>query len=158
MASDQDDWTRIDHQPAIPDHPPAPVLEHVPPGSSVLDIGCNKGSKAIFPAGHSSQVVGININVAAIEVAQMRAQGPSAPGSAQFRSADILEEPVTHPFDVVLLIRVLTCFAEPSEWTALLRRSTQLLRPRGYLYIHDFLISPHFEAYRMRYEAGARLG
>jgi cyclopropane fatty-acyl-phospholipid synthase-like methyltransferase len=157
-VSEQKDWTQIDYQPAIPDHPPVPVLQHVPPGSTVLDIGCNKGSNAIFLAGHGFRVLGIDINGAAIEVARMRAQELSAPGSAQFRVADVLEEPVTDHFNVVLLIRVLTCFAESSEWDALLRRATQLLKSRGYIYIHDFLTSPDNEAYRMRYKAGARLG
>ena len=157
-VSKQKDWIRIDYQPAIPDHSPLPVLQHVPPGSTVLDIGCNKGNNAIYLAEHGFRVLGIDINRAAIEVARMRAQELKAPGSAQFRVADILEEPVTEHFDVVLLIRVLTCFAECLEWDALLRRATQVLKPRGYIYIHDFLASPDIEAYRIRYEAGSRLG
>lgn len=157
-VSEQKDWTQIDFQPAILDLPPEPVLQHVPAGSTVLDIGCNKGNNAIFLAGHGFRVLGIDINGAAIEVARMRARDLSAPGSAQFRAADILEEPVICQFDVVLLIRVLTCFAESSEWDAVLQRANQLLKPRGYIYIHDFLTSPDIEAYRIRYAAGARLG
>lgn len=156
--SEPNDWTRIDYQPAIPDHPPVPVLQHVSPGSTVLDIGCNKGSDAIFLAGHGFRVLGIDINGAAIQVARLRAQAITAPGSAEFRVADIREEPVADRFDVVLLIRVLTCFAESSEWDALLRRTIQLLRPRGYIYVHDFLMSPDIDVCRIRYEAGAALG
>jgi SAM-dependent methyltransferase len=154
----QKDWTRIDFQPAIPDLPPMPVLEHVPAGSSVLDVGCNKGINAIFLAEHGFQVVGIDVHGAAIEEARMRVQNLRLPGSAEFTVGDILEEPFTDCFDGILLIRVLTCFAESCEWDALLRRANQLLKPRGYLYIHDFLASPDIEAYRVRYEAGARLG
>lgn len=156
--SEQTDWSRIDYRPVIPDLIPAPVPQHVPHDSTVLDIGCNQGGNAIFLAGHGFRVLGIDINAAAIEVAQMRARELRAPGSAQFRVADILEEPVTSQFDVVLLIRVLTCFSELSEWDAVLRRASQLLKSPGYLYIHDFLTSPNIEAYRRRYEAGATLG
>lgn len=157
-VSQEKDWTRIVYRPAIADLPPAPVLEHVPRGSSVLDIGCNKGSSALCLAQHGFRVLGIDISCAAIEAARIRAQEMGASGSAEFRVADVREEPFTDPFDVVMLIRVLTCFDETSEWNALLRRTSQLLKPGGYLYVHDFLASPEIEAYRMRYEAGATLG
>lgn len=156
--SEHRDWSRIDYRPTIPDLIPVPVLQHVPHDSTVLDIGCNTGGNAIFLAGHGFRVLGIDINAAAIEAARMRAQGLSVPGSAQFRVADILEESVSCHFDVVLLIRVLTCFADLSEWDAVLRRATQLLKHRAYIYIHDFLTSSDIEAYRTRYEAGASLG
>lgn len=157
-VSQQRDWTRIVYQPAIADLPPVPVLQHVPRGGSVLDIGCNKGSNALYLAQHGFRVLGIDIHCAAIEAARIRAREIGASGSVEFRVADVLEEPFTDQFDVVMLIRVLTCFAEASEWNALLRRTTQLLKPRGYLYVHDFLAAPDIEAYRMRYEAGATLG
>lgn len=157
-VSEQTDWSRIDYRPAIPDLIPDPVLQHVPHDSTVLDIGCNTGGNAIFLAGHGFRVLGIDINAAGIEAARMRARELSVPGSVRFRVADILEEPVTGQFDVVLLIRVLTCFADLSEWEAVLRRASQLLKSLGYIYIHDFLTSPDNEAYRKRYEAGASLG
>jgi 2-polyprenyl-3-methyl-5-hydroxy-6-metoxy-1,4-benzoquinol methylase len=158
MVSQQEDWSRIDYRPAIPDLPPVPVLEHVGGGSTVLDIGCNKGSTSLFLAQHGFRVLGIDIQRAAIEAARTRAQEISATGSVEFRVADVLVENFEHPFDVVLLIRVLTCFAELSEWTALLRRASQFLKPKGYLYVHDFLASPDIEVYRTRYEAAATLG
>jgi len=158
MASHGEDWSRIDYQPAIPDLPPLPLLQHVPHGCTVLDIGCNKGSTSLFLAEHGYRVLGIDIHCAAIEQARIRAQESTATGSLEFRVADVLEEPFTDKFDVVMLIRVLTCFAETTEWNALLRRTAQLLKPRGCIYVHDFLVSPDIEAYRTRYEAGAQLG
>lgn len=157
-TNEQRDWSRIDYRPAIPDLQPLPVLQHVPPGSTVLDIGCNKGGNAILLAEHGYRVLGIDINGPAIEAARIRAQQLRASGSAHFSVANILEEPVTGRFDCVLLIRVLTCFAELSEWDRVLQRATQLLNPHGCLYIHDFLLSPDIPAYCERYEAAARLG
>ncbi|MGC1450187.1 MAG: class I SAM-dependent methyltransferase [Candidatus Sulfotelmatobacter sp.] len=154
----QKGWTRIDYQPAISNHSPLLVLQHVQPGSTVLDVGCNKGSDSLFLTGHGFRVLGIDINRTAIEEARIRAQELSVTASADFRVANILEEPFTDKFDVVLLIRVLTCFSEYSEWHAVLRRTVQLLKAHGYVYIHDFLASPEIEAYRVRYETGARLG
>ncbi|HUY94199.1 MAG TPA: class I SAM-dependent methyltransferase [Terracidiphilus sp.] len=156
--SQQSDWIRIDFHPAIVDLPPFPVLQHVPPGSTVLDVGCNQGSNALLLAQHGFRVLGIDINSAAIDAAKMRKCEIGAAGCAEFRVADILEEPFADQFDVVMLIRVLTCFAESAAWNALLKRITHLLNPGGYLYVHDFLASPDIEAYRRRYEAGARLG
>jgi SAM-dependent methyltransferase len=158
MSSHREDWSRIDYRPAIPDLPPLPLLEHVPRGSTVLDVGCNKGSTSLFLAEHGYRVLGIDLHCAAIEAARVRAQESSATGSVEFRVADVLEEPFSDGFDVVMLIRVLTCFAETSEWNALLGRTRQLLKPRGCIYVHDFLVSPDIEAYRARYETGARLG
>jgi SAM-dependent methyltransferase len=158
MSSHRKDWSRIDYQPAIADLPPLPLLEHVPHGSTVLDIGCNKGSTSLFLAEHGYRVLGIDLNCAAIEAARIRAQESTATESPEFRVADVLEERFSDSFDVVMLIRVLTCFAETSEWNALLKRTTQLLKPRGCIYVHDFLVSPDIEAYRARYEAGAKLG
>jgi cyclopropane fatty-acyl-phospholipid synthase-like methyltransferase len=133
-----------------------PVLQHVTPGSTALDIGCNKGNDAIFLAGHGYQVLGIDINGAVIQMARTRAQEITTPGSARLGVADIFEEPIADHFNVVLLIRLLTCFAERQEWDAVLRRSTQLLQPRGYIYIHDFLMSPDIEVYRIRQAARIR--
>jgi SAM-dependent methyltransferase len=155
---EQKDWARIDFRPAIVDLPPVPVLQHVPPGSTVLDVGCNQGNNALLLARHGFRVLGIDVNSAAIDAAKQRVREMGAAESVDFRVADILSEPFADRFDVVMLIRVLTCFAELAAWNALLKRTTDLLNPGGYLYVHDFLVSPDIEAYRRRYDEGARLG
>ena len=158
VARQAKDWARINYQPSIAELVPLPVLEHVRSGSTVLDVGTSKGGNALFLAGHGFKVLGIDINRAAIETAKMRAQEAKLTESADFRVADILEEPLMDLFDVVLLIRVLTCFPEYSDWRAVLGRIKMLVKPQGYLYVHDFLFSRENEAYRARYEAGARRG
>lgn len=157
-VSVQRDWSEIDFRPAIADLPPLPVLQHVARGSTVLDIGCNKGTNSLLLAQRGYRVLGIDIHGDAIETARERAREIGELERPEFRVADILAEPFPQQFDVIMLIRVLTCFAESMEWNALLNRTSQLLNPRGYFYVHDFLMSPDIEAYCLRYEAGARLG
>ena len=122
VARQPKDSAGINYQPAIAELVPLPVLEHVRSGSTVLDVGTNKGRNALFLAGHGFKVLGIDINRVAIETARMRAKEAKLTESADFRLADVLEEPLIDLFDVVLLIRVLTCFPEYSDWRALLTR------------------------------------
>lgn len=157
------DWARIDYHPAIGDLAPAVVTGHLPAGSTALDVGCNKGGVSLFLAEHGFNVLGIDLNPAAIDqaavnLAKLQAADAELPGAVDFRVADILAEPISGPFDVVLLVRVLTCFPAISDWQALLQRAGALVGPQGYLYIHDFLQSPDSANYRARYDAGARQG
>jgi len=157
-AGEYQDWAGIDYQPAIAEFSPLVVPEHLPVGSRALDVGCNKGGVSLFLAQHGLNVLGIDINPAAIEEAKLRATRTVIQGSVDFRVADILVDPPPGPFDIVLLVRVLTCFPEVAAWETLLKRAEALIRPQGYIYIHDFVLSPQSENYRSRYEAGARLG
>jgi len=130
----------------------------LPEGSTALDVGCNKGGVSLFLAQHGLNVLGVDINEAAIDEAKLRAAHAGLSGNANFRVADILIDPPSAPFDVVLLVRVLTCFPAAADWQALLRRAGALVGPQGYLYIHDFLLSPESANYRPRYAAGKRQG
>jgi SAM-dependent methyltransferase len=134
------------------------VIGRLTAGSTALDVGCNKGGVALVLAQRGFNVVGVDINEAAINHAKVSAANAGLSDRVEFRVADILVDPLPGPFDVVLLIRVLTCFPEVDGWTALLARAGELVGPRGYLYIHDFLLSPDNAHYRARYAAGANLG
>lgn len=152
------DWACIDYQPAIADLSPLVVPEHLPAGSTALDVGCNKGGVSLFLAQHGLNVLGIDINHSAVEEAKLRAMRTVIQGSVDFRVADVLVDPPPGRFDIVLLVRVLTCFPEVEAWETLLKRAGAFIRPQGYIYIHDFMLSPESDNYRSRYEAGARLG
>lgn len=158
FSGEYQDWARIDYQPAVAELAPLVVPQHLSPGSTALDVGCNKGGVSLFLAKHGLNVLGIDLNQAAIDEARLRAADPSLSGLVVFRVADILVEPRFELFDVVLLVRVLTCFPAISDWRALLSRTHALVRPQGYVYIHDFLLSPDSDNYRSRYAAGASLG
>jgi SAM-dependent methyltransferase len=162
------DWAGIDYRPHIADLAPLVVIEEMatgqlPPGGTALDVGCNKGGVSLFLAQHGLHVLGVDINEAAIDEAvvneaKLGAANSALSGLVDFRVADILTEPLPTLFDVVLLVRVLTCFPAASDWQALLNRAGALVRPKGYLYVHDFLLSPDSGNYRARYDAGARHG
>lgn len=158
VAEQSRDWARIRYRPAIAELLPLPVLECVRPGGTVLDVGTNQGKNALFLAEHGFKVFGIDVNSAAIHEAQVRAHEANLTGLASFQVVDVLEQPVMDSFDAVLLIRVLTCISDSSDWKAVLAWARAHLKPQGCLYVHDFLYSPKNEAYRARYEAGARCG
>jgi SAM-dependent methyltransferase len=155
-AGEYRDWAGIDFRPTISDHLPRVVTEHLPAGSRALDIGCNKGGVPLFLARHGLNVLGIDINAAAIGDAKLSANDAGLSDLVEFRAVDILNEQVVGPFDVVLLTRVLTCFPFVTDWISVLQRANALVGQRGYLYIHDFLLSP--EGYGARYAAGAAMG
>ena len=78
--------------------------------------------------------------------------------NARFIVGDVLQEPnpVHHgTFDAVLLIRFLTCFPVPDQRHRVLSTARTALKPRGLLYVRDFLLSP---TYRARYDAAVRNG
>jgi len=160
-VGEYEDWRHIDYQPSIAELAPLVVTGQLPAGSTALDVGCNKGGVSLFLARHGFNVLGIDINQAAINQAliyQALNANAGLSGHADFRVADILVDPPSGPFDVVLLVRVLTCFPTVSAWQALLKGAGALVGPRGYLYVHDFLLSTDSGNYRARYAAGARQG
>ena len=104
------------------------------------------------------RVIGVDINPAATEEAWSNAVKAGVKDRVHFEPADILQDHHFGNFDVVLLIRFLTCFGDAIEWQSVLERALAHVRPDGLIYIHDFLVSPHSENYRSRYEAAQRLG
>lgn len=155
-AGEYRDWAGIDFRPTISDHLPDVVTEHLPAGSRALDIGCNKGGVPLFLARHGLNVLGIDINAAAIEEAKLSAADAGLSDRVEFRTVDILSEEVAGSFDVVLLTRVLTCFPSVIDWLAVLKRASALVGPKGHFYVHDFLLFP--EGYGARYAAGIAMG
>lgn len=103
-------------------------------------------------------VLGVDINTEAIARATMLPQPTD--GSLSFRVLDAVTELSSEgqAFDVVVLIRVLTCLPDKHDWGTTLARIKNCLKPMGLLYVHDFLFSPEIGTYRSRYEAGALRG
>jgi cyclopropane fatty-acyl-phospholipid synthase-like methyltransferase len=130
----------------------------LPPDSRVLEIGCHQGDVSLYLARQGMRVVGLDINPAAVEVAWSNAVRAGVKDRVHFEAADILEDRDFGRYDLVILIRVLTCFPEAADWNCALDRARAHIRPQGLLYIHDFMFSPQNENYRLRYEEGQRLG
>jgi cyclopropane fatty-acyl-phospholipid synthase-like methyltransferase len=151
-------WASIDYQPFIAELHPNIVLSQLSSGASALEVGCNRGGTSLFLASNKVNVLGLDLNGAAVEEARSRAIDRGLEATARFEIADFLVNPPSQEYDLVLLIRVLTCFPDEREWRALLSQAKRNVRPGGLLYIHDFLISRESENYRVRYEAGAKRG
>lgn len=152
------DWRLIDYHPAIPVLP----LDHLVPFLSniktAVDLGCNTGSVSLLLAEHGIDVLGLDINGSAIQAAQERAENNRLSHIARFQTMDILESADLGVFDLVLLIRTLTCFPEPFNWKRVLDCAQRHVKPCGIVYIHDFVLSPEIGGYEVRYREGLRRG
>ncbi|MBI2818227.1 MAG: methyltransferase domain-containing protein [Acidobacteria bacterium] len=104
------------------------------------------------------RVVGVDINTAALDVAWSNAVQLGVKDRVHFEPADILEGRALGRYDLVMLIRVLTCFGDAAEWQQVLDVARDHIRDEGLLYVHDFTYSPRNENYRKRYAEGQRLG
>ena len=149
-------WSTIDYQPTVFSFLPEAFLPLLSQNSDVLEIGCGEGAVCRYLAGAGLVVTGIDINAAAIEAATNSTDGASS--KIHYRAADILEAEDIGQFDAVLLIRVLTCFADERDWRRLLDRADSALREGGLLYIHDFAYDSDNPAYGPRYEEGVARG
>ncbi|MFN3650357.1 MAG: class I SAM-dependent methyltransferase [Armatimonadota bacterium] len=157
-GGDYDDWREIEYRPAVAELPPYSLLPYLTGTERLLDIGCNVGSTSLFLARYVHEVIGIDINLQAVGIARQRAVRQAYGGSVDFFAGDILSAPMFGTFDVVVMIRVLTCFPDVSTWRRVLRRAHDLLIPGGILYIHDFARSDESVNYRRRYQEGEARG
>ena len=155
-AGDYSDWRSIDYQPAsyfLPDD----LLSFVAQGQSVLDIGCGSCESTIFLARRGLRLLGVDINPRAIAAAAQTARANDLNSVVQFQVADILHERDLGSFDVVLMIRMLTCLPSPDDWQLALERAYASLVDGGIVYVHDFCYSPRNAEYHERYDEATRL-
>lgn len=154
-----DDWRHIDYRPAVEAILPHRLIPHLPPGASVLDMGCNRGQAALFLARRGFRVVGIDINRQAIAHARAAARELAVADRMNFFVDDFLGDGrQLRGFDAVMLIRVLTCVPDEADWLRTVERSLQAVRRGGLVYIHDFVQVPDSPVYRARYAAGRAAG
>lgn len=95
---------------------------HVPPGGSVLDLGCGTGLHSLALARNGYEVLGLDFAAGMIDRATKKAQRDGL--SARFRIAD-LNAPLSLPsgsFAGALSISVLQCIAEPTAFLREVRR------------------------------------
>jgi SAM-dependent methyltransferase len=151
-------WRQIDYHPAIPVMPLDRLAPHLPHIESALEVGCNTGSVAILLAQRGVEVLGVDINDQAIHTAQERAAKLGLGRILRFCKTDILESPDLGYFDLVLLVRTLTCFPDVSSWQCLLRSAHQHIKSSGLIYVHDFMICPGISDYEERYREGQNFG
>src|SRR4051812_20724999 len=99
------DWRCIDYQPAT-QFLPDTLVSHISRGQTALDIGCGAGDVSLFLADQGMDVLGIDINEKAIEIANRRVANMLFELATRFRVADFLEDHDFGCFDVVLMNRL----------------------------------------------------
>jgi SAM-dependent methyltransferase len=152
------DWCSITYRPAIAELLPLSLLPQISLGQTALDIGCNTGGVALFLASRGVTVVGLDINERAISEAREHAEAEGLAHAATFLVADAAEVSGLGQFDVLTLIRVLTCFPSLESWRSLLRNAYSLVKCGGLVYIHDFRYAEGSPVYQPRYDLGSGLG
>ncbi len=75
---------------------------HLPPGSTVLDMGTGSGIGAVCAAQHAAQVVAVDINPAAVRCAKINALLNNVEDRVQARQGDLFAPVAGEQFDVVL--------------------------------------------------------
>jgi 2-polyprenyl-3-methyl-5-hydroxy-6-metoxy-1,4-benzoquinol methylase/spore maturation protein CgeB len=100
-------------------------------GARVLDVGCSEGITCMLLAERGAEVVGVDVDAAAIGTARAYASqlDRGAQNRISFVEGDILELNLDGaPFDAVILGEILEHFVDP---VPILTRATELARPGG---------------------------
>jgi SAM-dependent methyltransferase len=151
-------WQSIDYRPAIAEHVPDALLPYLAVGRTALDVGCNTGKTALWLARQGVSVLGIDVNANALETARCQAAQAGLQSLARFSLADITCDAVPGSFDIVLLIRLLTCIPSQNAWSTVLNRVFASLPIGGLLYVHDFLRDDGIAHYHERYDEAESRG
>jgi ubiquinone/menaquinone biosynthesis C-methylase UbiE len=102
------------------------IASHLPPGASVLEVGCGEGRVALELLSRGYQVIGVDSDQEVIARAQERGVPAIQASWPEFESA---------PLGGVVFTRSLHHIAQ--LWKAI-RHAREVLRPRGMLLVEDF--------------------
>ena len=125
-------------------------LAELPNDAGILDYGCSYGRMtAELAAAGWANVVGVDFS------AGMVARGRREHPGLDLRH--IAGLPLAEPdgaFDAALLFAVLTCIPADADQRALVAELRRVIRPRGPLYVSDYLLQQADPRYPARYQAG----
>ena len=156
QASEYDCWRGIDYRPALLEISADTLAPYLRVGQKALEIGCHRGRTTMWLANHGLDVLGIDINLDAI--LQARTSAEITNPRAHFMQGDFLDQTNLGTFDLVVMVRALTCFSSFADWRAVLSHAFECVVAGGLIYIHDFVYSPENKVYRERYKEGERRG
>ncbi len=116
------------------------LLNGLPGGSKILDVGCGSGRFSIEAAKRGFNVTGIDITPAAINSCKTQAKILKL-SNAKFEVLDIVEGGINKKFDYVFCPRfVINAIATKRSRKAAIKNIINACRPGGYVYIESFNI------------------
>jgi SAM-dependent methyltransferase len=126
------------------------LIPHVPPGASVLDVGCGAGLFLALLAGAVPGVTGLGFDTGALAIgtAERMAEGVRSsglPAKLQFFRLDATEPWPAGPFDVVSLVDVLHHVPVAAQ-KDVFHKAAAAVRPGGLLLYKDMASRPRFQA------------
>lgn len=113
------------------------IVEHLPPMTSGLDIGCGNGEFTSLMLPKVERLVGYDISPGLLEAAKAKFADETRMG---FHLADVnaIPEP-ENSFDIVLCMGVTSCVIDDDKYRALLRQIAQFTRQNGFVIMGDTL-------------------
>jgi SAM-dependent methyltransferase len=109
------------------------LQQYVPPGSTVLDLGCGTGSLSVLLAEQGHVVTGVDLSPRMVAAARAKAARHGT--DVSFFIGDAAAPPVMGPYDVVLARHVVWALPDPSaalgRWRSLLGDGGRLVLVEG---------------------------
>ncbi|MGC1378557.1 MAG: class I SAM-dependent methyltransferase [Anaerolineales bacterium] len=146
-----DYWNKVAREKEFTHPVNMPLLRtHISLSSKILDYGCGYGRvcQKLAEAGYVN-IIGVDSSAEMIR--RGREQYPGL--SLEVLSGSGLDYPACS-FDAVLLIAVLTCIPTDTGQKSLLNELTRILRPKGMIYISDYVLQDD-ERNQQRYQQNA---
>ncbi len=103
----------------------------LPPGTTVLEIGCGVGRWTRRLAVRGAVVTGIDLSHAMVMEARRRTRGDRLRGNCRFLVADVCAPAVAGRFDVVFGVTVLQHLLQPGQLDAAVQSIKEHLAPSG---------------------------
>lgn len=121
------------------------LIDVLPKGSSVLDLGCGTGEVAEFLSGKAYRVTGIDLNIEAIS------QNKSKTTKVNYILGDVtVSLPfLSQSFDAIVISFLLVNIISPIIREKLVSELTRVLKPGAYIWLNEGLVS---EDYIKRYK------
>jgi tellurite methyltransferase len=105
------------------------LIQLLPPGGAVLDLGCGEGRNALFLAENGFQVTAIDISGRGIQKLNRLAKAKGL--SIHTKVQDMREYPFEQSFDLIVSHGCLHLI-ERACWQSLIRQFKEYTKPRGY--------------------------
>lgn len=109
------------------------MVNEIPPGSTVLDLGCGTGSLSVLLAEHGHEVTGVDLSPRMLERAVAKAESHGV--KVRFLLGDASDPPVEPSFDVVLARHLVWAIPEPAaaldRWLSLMPAQGTLVLVEG---------------------------